>query len=54
MAVSVLCSDEENGYPDLEWDVGILKLMEPGNGPTPPQWEVSSLKIHPECPYCYE
>lgn len=54
MAVSVLCSDEDNGYPDLKWDVGILKLMEPGNGPTPPQWEVSPLKIHPECPYCHE
>jgi molybdopterin/thiamine biosynthesis adenylyltransferase len=54
MAVSVLCSDEENGYPDLGWDVGVLKLMEPGTGPTPPQWEVSPLKIHPECPYCHE
>lgn len=52
LAVSTLCGNEKDGYPKIEWDVGVLSLRDADGRPTTPNWKTNSLKRHPECPYC--
>lgn len=48
MAVATLCAEADDGYPDFEWDVGVLDLWRNGQ-PIAPKWDTYSLKRHPEC-----
>lgn len=48
LAVSTLCRDTEQGYPDFEGDVAIGDFWRDGK-PIAPDWRVHSLSKHPEC-----
>jgi molybdopterin/thiamine biosynthesis adenylyltransferase len=52
LSIATLLSTREGGYPDMDWDVGILSLVDADKKPIAPSWETSPLHIHPECPYC--
>lgn len=52
LAVSTLCSETENGYPDMDWDVGIVSFRDGNGKPIAPNWEIYQLNTHPKCPYC--
>ncbi|MGK7391812.1 MAG: ThiF family adenylyltransferase [Candidatus Cyclobacteriaceae bacterium M2_1C_046] len=54
MAISTLSLGHEDGYPDPNFDVGILKMVDAEKNPTFPVWEPHPLNIHPQCPYCNE
>lgn len=48
LAVSTMCADEPGGYPDFQWDVGVVDLWENGL-PIAPRWKTHLLQKHPEC-----
>lgn len=52
LAVATLCSGEEGGYPDMDWDVGVLSLADADGRPIAPTWTTHLLEAHPQCPYC--
>lgn len=52
MAVSTLCAEAEGGYPQLDWDVGILSLRGQDGQPIPASWWTSALSVHPDCLTC--
>jgi hypothetical protein len=52
LAISTLCSKDEGGYPDVDWDVAILQLVDENQKPVAPTWKTYPLKVHPKCPYC--
>lgn len=52
LAVSTLCSGNDAGYPDVDWDIGVLRLFDDDGKPLMPTWKGFSLEKHPECPYC--
>lgn len=52
MAVSTLCREFEGAYPNLDWDIGILSLVDEEQKPIFPKWSVHKLIKYPECPYC--
>lgn len=54
LAVSTLCRGEEGGYPDCNWDWGVLRLVDEHGEPLPPTWTVEKLKVHPDCPYAHD
>lgn len=54
LAVATLCSDASNGYPDFDWDVGILNLRDPDGIPVAPDWSTYPLPAHPSCPNCHQ
>jgi hypothetical protein len=44
LSVATLCNGEIEGYPDFDWDVGVLSLWdEQGKKPIAPRWETSKL-----------
>ena len=49
LAVSTLCVDKEGGYPDFNWDVGIVDLWNEQGMPIAPEWHTYKLTKHPEC-----
>ena len=51
LAISTILSGTPGGYPDFNWDVGVVKLMDNHN-PIAPTWETFPLNIHTNCPYC--
>lgn len=52
LAVATLCRGSEGGYPDLDWDVGILALRTPEGRPIAPLWHTYKLNRHEECKRC--
>lgn len=48
LAISTLCIDVENGYPDFDWDVGIVNLWSDGR-PIAAHWETFPLEKHKAC-----
>ncbi|WP_345244977.1 ThiF family adenylyltransferase [Nibrella saemangeumensis] len=52
LVITTLLSGVDGGYPDTDWDVGILKLMDGEATVIAPTWETQSLVKHPDCPYC--
>lgn len=52
MAISTLLLGHEDGYPDTNFDVGILKMVDDEKNAIFPAWETHSLDVHPQCPYC--
>ncbi|ARS35794.1 ThiF family adenylyltransferase [Pontibacter actiniarum] len=52
LAVATLCSGEEGGYPDMDWDVGVLNLADAEGRPVAPKWSTYTLDSHSKCDYC--
>lgn len=48
LVTATLCKQHGGGYPDFDWDVGILSLWDQDK-PIAPKWETHQLKYHPEC-----
>lgn len=48
MCAATLCRGEAGGYPDFEWDIGIVDLWRDGR-PIAPDWERHRLERHPDC-----
>lgn len=50
LAAATLCSDKVGGYPDFNWDVGIVDLWDSEKGvPIAPTWHTYELLRHPDC-----
>ena len=52
LAVATLCSGNAEGYPDFDWDVGVLFLREPTGGVIAPRWETFKVERQPSCEVC--
>ncbi len=50
-AVATLCRGSDKGYPDIDWDVAVLRLRNE-DGPVPPTWVTYRLHKHELCPRC--
>lgn len=48
LAVATLCHAHEGGYPNFDWDVGVVDLWE-GGKPIAPKWRTHVLKRHDDC-----
>lgn len=48
LAIATLCIGAENGYPDFDWDIGIVNLWN-GGRPIAPHWETFRLDRHKAC-----
>ncbi len=49
LAVSTLCSGADQGYPDFDWDVGVVNIWSDLGAPIAPSWKTYKLDKHPEC-----
>lgn len=50
LAVATLCSSAEGGYPDFDWDVGVVNLWDEEAGtPIAPHWSTYKLHRHAQC-----
>lgn len=49
LAASTLCSGEQGGYPDFEWDVGVLDLWKGETAPIAPSWQTYKLDKFTGC-----
>ncbi len=52
LAASTLCSSESTGYPDVDWDVGVLAIRDPDGVIIGPKWQTYKLNRHPACKVC--
>lgn len=48
LAISTLCIGADNGYPDFDWDIGIVNLWS-GGRPIAAHWETFALEKHKAC-----
>ena len=49
LAVATLCHGINSGYPDFEWDVGVLALRDADGRAIAPRWHTCTLLRHPKC-----
>jgi molybdopterin/thiamine biosynthesis adenylyltransferase len=49
LVVSTLAGATEGGYPDVDWDVGVIALRDATGRPILPRCETSALPRHPKC-----
>lgn len=47
-------SPADSGYPDVDWDVGVLSLRNQSGVPTPAAWTTHRLERHSRCPVCVD
>jgi len=52
LSVATLCSEASDGYPGIDWDVGILSLRDLAGKVIPPRWETFDLERHGSCEAC--
>lgn len=52
LAISTLCEGIENAYPSLNFDVGILSLVDKTGNAISPKWDQCKIQKHPSCKYC--
>lgn len=52
LAVSTLCEGVAGGYPETDWDIGVLSLRDANGRAIPPAWSTHPLRRHPHCPAC--
>jgi len=52
LSVATLCSEASDGYPAIDWDVGILSLRDAEGHVIPPRWETFNLEQHGSCEAC--
>jgi len=48
-AIATLCVGVENGYPNVDWNVAIVRLRSPEGRLIAPQWEVMTIGRQPNC-----
>ena len=48
LAISTLCINVEDGYPDFDWDIGVVNLWSSGR-PIAPHWKTCPLEKHKAC-----
>jgi hypothetical protein len=48
MATATLCRGTPGGYPDFDWDVGVVNLWSNGR-PIAPDWMMYRLERHQSC-----
>lgn len=49
LIVSTLCSSTEGGYPDFDWDIGVVNTWSDKGQPIAPQWITQPLVRHQDC-----
>ena len=49
LAVASLLQSIPEGYPDFEWDIGVIALRDSDGRPIAPQWKTFPLTRHPKC-----
>lgn len=54
LAVATLCREAAGGYPDYDWDVGVLSLRSADGNLLEPTWRTYPLTRHPDCARCSE
>jgi ThiF family/Prokaryotic E2 family B len=52
LSVATLCSEGTDGYPSIDWDVGILSLRDAAGRVIPPRWDTFNLERHGSCEAC--
>ena len=52
LVTSTLGAGEEGGYPEMQWDVAVLRLRDDAGRAIAPTWITSALEKHPGCPVC--
>ena len=52
VVVSTLCEGIPGGYPEAEWDVGVLALRDTAGRLIAPVWSTHALRKHPRCQSC--
>lgn len=52
LSVATLCSGAGQGYPDFDWDVGIVSLRDSMGRVIAPRWDTFNLGRHPSCEVC--
>jgi molybdopterin/thiamine biosynthesis adenylyltransferase len=52
LAVSTLTEGVAGGYPETEWDIGVLSLRDENGRLITPAWSTHPLRRHPQCPAC--
>ena len=52
LAVSTLSEGVGGGYPETDWDIGVLSLRDENGRLIPPAWSTHPLRRHPLCPAC--
>lgn len=50
LAISTLCRDTKDAYPDMNLDVGVVNLREMDGHAIAPDWNCKSLTKHASCP----
>lgn len=53
LVASTLCEGNKNGYPDFNWDVGVLNLWDDGDQPIASTWVTYPLRRHENC-HCHD
>ncbi|HWZ44683.1 MAG TPA: ThiF family adenylyltransferase [Candidatus Saccharimonadales bacterium] len=48
-SIGVLAAGQQGGYPDMAFDVAILRLRDEKGQVVAPTWEIRALKRHPKC-----
>lgn len=49
LAIGCLTGGASDGYPDMDWDLGIVELRDESGNPVPPMWHTYALVRHPDC-----
>jgi molybdopterin/thiamine biosynthesis adenylyltransferase len=49
LAVASLSQGTQTGYPDFEWDIGVIALRDTDGKAIAPHWKTFTLTRHPEC-----
>ncbi|MFA4828786.1 MAG: ThiF family adenylyltransferase [Thermodesulfovibrionales bacterium] len=52
LAVATLCAGVSDGYPNFDWDVGVVDFRDVNGQAIAPNWRTFQLKKHPECKRC--
>jgi len=49
LAVATLSQGTQAGYPDFDWDIGVIALRDTNGKAIAPHWKTFPLTQHPEC-----
>lgn len=52
LSVATLCSGTEAGYPDFDWNVGVLSLRDSTGHVIPARWDTFNLERQSSCNAC--
>jgi molybdopterin/thiamine biosynthesis adenylyltransferase len=52
--IATLSKNNTEGYPDFDWDVGIVNLRDSNGRPMAPKWSTHTLTRHSQCEHTEE